>query len=117
MRNDGNDGGGTLIAEDPIALDAPIQRDDAEVRCDTGDATVLDDLELPVEVRLGSVSRPLEDVLRLRTGDVVECDAAVEREVTLFVQGRAFARGELVIVGERFGFRVHEIFGRKESGR
>ncbi|RMF72069.1 MAG: FliM/FliN family flagellar motor switch protein [Acidobacteria bacterium] len=69
----------------------------------------LDALELPVEVRLGEHRATLEDVLALREGDAVPVGNAEGEQVTLFVQGRPYARGDLVVVEGRFGFRVQEL--------
>ena len=77
--------------------------------------TGLDALELPVEVRLGEHPVTLEDVLALREGDAVPLGHAEGEKVTLFVQGRPYARGDLVVVEGRFGFRVEELLERGEE--
>ena len=71
--------------------------------------TVLDELELPVEVRLGRLVWNLGRVLELRVGDAVPVGPVVDDTVTLYVQGRPYALGDLVVVEGRFAFRVREI--------
>ena len=75
----------------------------------------LDALELPVEVRLGEHRMTLEELLALRAGDAVPLGNAEGEQVTLFVQGRAYARGDLVVVDGRFGFRVQELLEGSEE--
>lgn len=70
---------------------------------------MLDQIELPLEVRLGKEVWSLERVLGLRVGDAVPVGPDGEDVVTLLVQDRPYAIGELVIVEGRFAFRVREL--------
>jgi flagellar motor switch protein FliN/FliY len=70
---------------------------------------LLDQLELPLEVRLGRQVWSLERVLGLRIGDAVPVGLEGDDLVTLYVQDRPFAIGELVVVDGRFAFRVREL--------
>ena len=69
----------------------------------------LDELELPVEVRLGRIEWTLGRVLGLRVGDSIPLAEHANDLVTLYVQGRPHALGELVIVDGRFAFRVRQL--------
>ncbi len=70
---------------------------------------MLDGLELPVEVRLGRLVWSLGRVLELRVGDAVPVGPDGDDTVTLFVQGRPYAYGDLVVADGRFAFRVREL--------
>ena len=70
---------------------------------------LLDQLELPLEVRLGRQVWSLERVLALRTGDAVPVGLEGDDLVTLYVQDRPYAIGDLVVVDWRFAFRVREL--------
>jgi len=76
---------------------------------DPGTPHLLDQIELPLEVRLGRLAWPLERVLALRVGDAVPVGPDGDDLVTLYVQGRPYATGELVVIDGRFGFRVREL--------
>ena len=78
--------------------------------------TVLDELELPVEVRLGRLVWNLGRVLELRVGDAVPVGPDGDDTVTLYVQGRPYALGDLVVVEGRFAFRVREVCSPAERG-
>lgn len=68
-------------------------------------------LDVPVEltVRLGEAVIPLEDVLALREGSVVELDRPVGAPVDILVNDKLVARGEVVVVDDRFTVRITEI--------
>ena len=85
-----------------------------EPRADTGSGTgsnldLLKDIELPVMLRFGSTRMPLEDLIRLNTGSVIEFDGSLNDPIELMVNGRVIARGEAVIVQNSYGIRISEI--------
>ncbi len=80
-------------------------------------ASALDELELPVEVRLGSVVWRVGRVLDLRVGDAVPVGADGGEAVTLYVQDQPYAVGDLLVVDGRFAFRVREMHGGAEGSR
>ncbi|MDQ7007274.1 MAG: FliM/FliN family flagellar motor C-terminal domain-containing protein [Acidobacteriota bacterium] len=71
--------------------------------------SMLDRLELPIEVRLGRLNWELEKVLQVRVGDAVPIGPDGDDVVTLYVQDRPYAVGDLVVVDGRFAFRVREL--------
>lgn len=72
------------------------------------------DIELVATVRLGVVEMPLSDVLNLGPGSVVDVGQLVDDPVELLVNGRLVARGDVVVVDEKFGLRITEIVSRRE---
>lgn len=86
---------------------APPTTGDAE--SGPGRGPLLERLEMPVEVRFGELRWTLARLLDLRVGDAVPVGPEGHDTVRLFVQGRPFALGELVVVNGRFGFRVTEL--------
>jgi flagellar motor switch protein FliN/FliY len=71
------------------------------------------ELELPVEVWLGSEAVPLKRLLDLEPGGVLPLTHDPDGPVDLVVNGAVVASGELVVVDGRFGFRVTETSRRK----
>ncbi|HET6976317.1 MAG TPA: flagellar motor switch protein FliN [Pyrinomonadaceae bacterium] len=67
------------------------------------------DVELQVIVRFGVTSIALRDVVRMGVGTMIELNRAVDEPVELLVNGRAFARGEVVVVDGYYGVRITEI--------
>ena len=72
------------------------------------------DLPLLIEVVVGSTTLTLEEVLNLGPGSVVELDNLVEEPVDIKVNGKLVAKGEIVVVEERFGVKITDIVEREE---
>lgn len=67
------------------------------------------DVVLNVNVELGRSSMSIKDILALGPGSVVELDKIAGEPVDVFINGTLIARGEVVVVDEKFGVRVAEI--------
>jgi flagellar motor switch protein FliN/FliY len=67
------------------------------------------DVTVTVTAELGRVTRSINDVLKFGVGTVVELDRPVSEPVDLLVQGVRVARGEVVVVGDRFAIRITEL--------
>jgi flagellar motor switch protein FliN len=67
------------------------------------------DVELTVKIELGRTRMRLDDVLRLGQGAVVELDRLAGDPVDVFVNDRLVARGEVVVLNEKFAVRLTEV--------
>jgi len=67
------------------------------------------DVQLAVSIRFGETEMLLEDVVKLGIGSVIELNSAVDDPVELIVNGRCFARGEVVTVDAFYGIKITEI--------
>ncbi len=67
------------------------------------------DVAVTVTAELGRVTRPIGDVLKFGVGAVVELERPVSEPVDLLVQGVRVARGEVVVLDDRFAIRITEI--------
>ena len=74
-------------------------------------------LEIPlnVEVIIGETHMPLKDVIDLNPGAIVELDREISDTVDIRVNGKLVAKGEIVTVGDYFGVRIKEIFGKERK--
>lgn len=86
-----------------------------------GDAATGHGLELlrsvPMEVtaEIGRTRMTIQELLALTPGAVVELDRPVGSPADVLVNGRLFARGEVVVVDEDFAIRITEIVDTTES--
>jgi flagellar motor switch protein FliN/FliY len=71
--------------------------------------SLLNDIELDATLQFGSREMPLNEVLDLGPGDVVELNRHVSEPVDLVVGDRILARGEVVVVQGNFALRVTEV--------
>jgi flagellar motor switch protein FliN/FliY len=74
-----------------------------------GNLGALMNVQLPVSIRFGETEMLLEEVVKLGVGSVIELNSAVDDPVELVVNGRCFARGEVVTVDGFYGVRITEI--------
>ena len=70
-------------------------------------------LDVPVKltVELGSCQMPMREVLQLALSSVVQLDRAADAPVDIFINQKRFARGEVVVVEDRFGIKITELVG------
>jgi flagellar motor switch protein FliN len=70
-------------------------------------------LDVPVSltVELGCCKLPMREVLQFNIGSVVQLDKPADAPVELLVNGRLIARGEVVVVENRFGIKITELVG------
>jgi flagellar motor switch protein FliN/FliY len=67
------------------------------------------DVALQVSVELGRTRLTIGELLALRAGSVVELDKLAGEPADILVNGTRIARGEVVVVDEKFGVRVLEV--------
>ncbi len=70
---------------------------------------VILDIAMPVRIELGRTRMLIRDILALRPGAIVELDRLAGEAVDVMINDRRIARGEVVVVDERFGVRLTEI--------
>lgn len=70
-------------------------------------------LDVPVSltIELGSCQLPMREVLQLSVGSVVQLDKPADAPVELSVNGKLIARGEVVVIEDRFGVKITELLG------
>jgi len=67
------------------------------------------DINMKVSVELGRTRMAVRDVLGLSSGSVVELDRQAGEPVDILINDRLVARGEVVVIDDRFGVRVTDI--------
>lgn len=70
------------------------------------------DVQLEVSVELGRSHMNIRDVLALRGGSLIELDKLAGEPVDVSVNGTLIARGEVVVVDEKFGVRITEVVSK-----
>ncbi len=76
---------------------------------------LLMDVSLRVTVELGRTRMQLSQILELQHGSVVELDRLAGDPVDIFVNDCMVARGEVVIVDDKFGVRITEMVSSKSD--
>lgn len=72
------------------------------------------DVPLEVTVQLGRARMPIRQLLQLAAGSVVELEKAAGERLDVLINGKPIARGEAVVVNDRFGVRLTDIISPSE---
>jgi len=75
------------------------------------------DVPLKVSVELGRTRIQVQDLLKLHQGSVIELDKLAGEALELLVNGKMMARGEVVVVNEKFGIRLTDIVSHTQRIR
>ena len=67
------------------------------------------DIPLKVTVELGRATVLIKDILQLGQGSVLELNKLAGEPLEILVNGKLVAKGEVVVVNEKFGVRIKEI--------
>jgi len=70
---------------------------------------VLENIDVELTVEVGRTEITIRDLLRLNEGSVVELDRLAGDPLDILVNNTKIAKGEVVMIGERFGVRFGEI--------
>ena len=73
--------------------------------------SVVGDIEVDVTLELGGAELTIEDLLALREGSVVTLDKEAGEPIDILANGRLIARGEVIVVDDKFCVRICEVIG------
>ena len=72
------------------------------------------DIPLMLSAQLGSTRMLIKDLLQLGPGSIVELDKLAGEPLEVLVNERLVARGEVVMVNEKFGIRLTDVISPTE---
>jgi flagellar motor switch protein FliN len=72
------------------------------------------DVPLQVSVEVGRTKMLIKDFLKMKEGGVIELDKMADEPLDLYVNSRLIARGEAVVVNEKFGLRLIDVVSTLE---
>ena len=72
------------------------------------------DVPLRVTVELGRAKLPIREILQLAQGSVVELTKFAGEPLEILINDKLIARGEVVVVNEKFGVRLTDIISPVE---
>ncbi len=67
------------------------------------------DVPLQISVEVGRSKILLKDLLKMGEGYIIELDKLAGDPLDLYVNSRLIARGEAVMVGDKFGIRLTDV--------
>jgi flagellar motor switch protein FliN len=72
------------------------------------------DIPMSVTVYVGSTKMAIRDLLQLAQGSVIELDKLAGEPMDVMVNNKLVARGEVVVVNEKFGIRLTDVVSAAE---
>ncbi len=75
------------------------------------------DIPLELSVELGKTKMLVNDLLQLGQGSIVELGKLAGEPLEVFINSKLVARGEVVVVNEKFGIRLTDIISPLERVR
>jgi flagellar motor switch protein FliN len=75
------------------------------------------DIPLEVSVELGRTKMLINDLLQLGQGSVIELNKLAGEPLEILVNRKLVARGEVVVVNEKFGVRLTDVISPMERIR
>ena len=75
---------------------------------------VLENIDVRLTVEVGGAEIELRELLRINEGSVIELERLAGDPLDILANGTIIAKGEVVMIGERFGIRFTEVVDPKE---
>jgi flagellar motor switch protein FliN/FliY len=110
QRDQENKRGDGAKAKDPALRELRNEKTAAAAR----DIDFLLDIPLVVSVELGRTRMLISDLLKLGQGSVIELEKLAGEPVEILVNNKLVARGDVVMVNEKFGIRLTDIISPTE---
>jgi flagellar motor switch protein FliN/FliY len=110
VKDEGEGAGETAVEEKEEVVDEEGSAETAGE--ESGEPASLDlilDIPLAVTVELGRSKMLINDLLQLGQGSVIELTKLVGDPLEVLVNNKLVARGEVVVVNEKFGVRLTDI--------
>ncbi len=119
------------LAEEAAAMTAAMDGDSAKSSASSGSGAsfgggngipagkdrnlqLILDIPLRVTVELGRTKMPVSELLNLTQGSVIELSKLAGEPMEVLVNDKLIARGEAVVVNEKFGIRLTDIISTSE---
>jgi len=82
---------------------------------DSSDSMFIHEIPVDLIVELGRARLTIKELSELEVDEIVELDRASDSPLDVIVGGKLFARGEVVMVGERLALRITELVGSEQE--
>ena len=67
---------------------------------------ILQDIKLHISVELGRTKSSIREVMEMEAGSIVELDKIAGEQVEIFANEKLIAKGEVIVIEDKFGVRV-----------
>lgn len=99
----------TNLAKDGVLESAYDAQSPAPAAALPKDISIIGHVQVSMTAQVGTVTMSVERLFSLAAGDVVKMNELLEAPLTLMLNGKPVARGELLAVDDHFGIRILEV--------
>lgn len=99
--------------DDIVELDGAIEEEDERSE-ELRNLDLVLDIPLTVTVELGRSKMLINDLLQLGRGSIIELQKLVGEPLEVLINDKLVARGEVVVVNDKFGVRLTDIVSSME---
>jgi flagellar motor switch protein FliN/FliY len=104
----------TVDASEPETIPEPAVSAPREKKEKVSSMDILLDIPLEISAELGRTRMIISDLLQLGQGSVIELNKLAGEPLEILVNQKLVARGEVVLVNEKFGIRLTDIISPLE---
>ena len=94
-----------------------LSSDDASFGAGEPNLDVILDIPVTLSMEIGRTEIPINNLLQLNQGSVVELDRLAGEPMDVLINGVLIAHGEVVVVNEKFGIRLTDVISPSERIR
>jgi flagellar motor switch protein FliN/FliY len=87
---------------------------ESSLRPQVDNLRLLENIGVSLTVEVGRTELTIRDLMRLSEGSVIELSRLAGDPLDVLVNGTPIAKGEVVIVGDRYGIRFGQIIAPEE---
>lgn len=102
------------LAGDKAAAAKPAELKKVETKGNDRNLQLILDIPLKLSVELGRTKMPVSELLNLTQGSVIELNKLAGEPMEVMVNDKLIARGEAVVVNEKFGVRLTDVISPAE---
>lgn len=95
-----------------LGLVMPVDNDGGNNDMAGENTNLWDSIEVEMEAQFDTVKITLGELKKIEEGLVVDLTSIYDNKVTLSVENKPIARGELVIVNDRYGVKIDEVIAQ-----
>ena len=99
-----------------LGLVLPYDNDDEGEEEMAENTNLWDSIEVEMSAQFDTVKITLGELKKIEEGLVVDLTSIYDNKVTLSVEDKPIARGELVIVNDRYGVKIDEVIAKGANG-
>lgn len=104
-------------ADNPADADAKDLKLHVVPPAEPGSVDIILDIPLRVSVELGRTKILVQDLLKLHKGSVLELNKLAGEPLEVLVNDRVVAKGEVIVINEKFGIRLIDIVSHAQRIR